>query len=705
MTIRKTSLAIAIALALLFISVVGVQLFRVDGERAKTAEMALAASAASLMNKAAIELSLERSVMQVTLNLPSPIQAPFRDLLDRQRRLSNEGFDAVAEMLASHAALRRTPAFLQTLAALREETSTIRKAADSALALPREARDPTQIDALPTRMKALIEGFARLPQKLRGEGVEVPSLVSTLEAVQQRAWEIREYGGQERTYLAIAAATGAPMTAERLAEMAALHRRADFAMGALDLLAGYDGLPAEVSRQIDAVRSVYFESYRSLREGMIEASLDARPYPANFARFFEESTEALDTAVTLSYMAGDASLAALEDKTRSAGLTFWSFLGVLALAVGLCGVQIRYTQSRVSRRMTGIADQMRRLAGGDADIDPTLFRSRDEIGQMADALEVFRRDAVEKADLEARKEALEAERREEEARAMRAREAEIRALAERIEAETRVAIDAVADQSQRLTASAAEMLERLAAVERNNAAVADGANRTRDASGETKSTVEKLTEALMDVDRGLARSTALLDDANGTVEEAGGAVAELNETADAVAEVVRLIGEIADQTNLLALNATIEASRAGEAGRGFAVVAGEVKTLAAQTRRSTEQIAAQIEAMRAATGRTVSMVSRVGEQMGQVDEQSRALAETVSREAAGVRAVTAALNDSQSQADASARQATEAAEAAGAVRALAEGLTALSDDLDARVAEIRGAIRNLTTQEAAEGAG
>lgn len=694
MTIQRTTLAIAITLAILFVSMIGLDLFRVIQQRADTEEMTDASAAGSIMNRATIELSLERSVMQVTLNLPTPIARQFRDLLDQQRTLSDAGFDAVQDAVADAASLRRAAEFDRRLVSLREEIAGIRAEADRWLAVPRDQRPDAAVAALPTRMKAAIGSFAQLPFKLRGEDVDVPSLVQTLEEVQRRAWEVREYGGQERTLLAIAAATGEPFSELAIQEMAGLHARAEAAMSSLRILADYAGLPRAVGEQIARIDRDYFGTYRALRQRMFDAAAAGRPYPVTFGTFFDESTAALDTAVALSHLAGDVNLDILSGYlTEQTRLTLL-YAAVLLIAVGICGFQIWYGQVRVSHRLGRLSALMRRVADGDIDAPVDQFRTRDEIGDMGATLEMFRQAAVDKRALEERQKA-EAEQ------AMQEREATVRRLAERIEAETRTAIDAVAERSRTLTQSAADILDRLEKVETNASAVADVADRTRQSSDQAVGSSERLSAAFGEIDRRLGDSTALIGDASDTVAEAGTAVTEMTAAADTVGEVVRLIATIAEQTNLLALNATIEAARAGEAGRGFAVVAGEVKNLANQTRSSTEQIAGQIDAMRGATSRTVDLVTQVGQRMQAIAIQSDEIAATVGQQAAGTKDIAAILTDNQAQAVDAARRVDDVASASREVRSLAEGLKSLSNDLDTQVSLIRATIGNLTQARAA----
>ena len=694
MTIRRISLATAVALALLFISVTALKLVRLNDQQADTAEMVFAANLGGALNKAIIELSLERSLMQVTLNLPTPIAPQFKTMLDGQRTLSDDGFASVEASMANGSELRRTEEFLDRLRFLRAEIRDIRAAADGQLIRPAADRTPDLIETLPTDMKALIEDFAQLPLMLRAEGILLPSHVQALEEIQRRAWEIREYGGQERTYLAIAAATGAPIAAPVLSEMAALHRRAVFAINALNTLRSYDGLTEAVRTQIDVVDHVYFQDYRAVREGMIAASLAGTAYPVDFSTFFEVSSTALGEAVSLSYLAGDTNEAVLGALIATATTELVAFAIVLAGAIALCGFQIYYTGQRVSVRMNAVTGLMQRLAAGDTTVDPTAYKGPDEIGMMAASLEVFRATTEQNARLEAEHQATTE-------RAMREREATVKQLAQRIEDETRNAIDAVAAQSAQLTQSAGDILDRLAAVEKNAEAVASVANQTREASDRARSSVEGLTSALSRIDSSLGDSTDLIGQTAGTVGEAHTAAEELNLAVETVSEVVRLIATIAEKTNLLALNATIEAARAGEAGSGFAVVAGEVKTLANRTHESTEQISEQIEAMHGATNRTVELVNRIGERMSTVTTQAQDISATVGAEAAGTRQIGQALTDNQSQAVEAASRIEEVAHAAHEVRGLAEGLQTLSSDLDTQVAQIRATIRSLTADTAA----
>ena len=256
---------------------------------------------------------------------------------------------------------------------------------------------------------------------------------------------------------------------------------------------------------------------------------------------------------------------------------------LLLAAAGAIGVAFSRTLTRPMARLT---DAMQRLAGGATEkVTPDQSRA-DEIGAMAKAVEVLRKNAIARARLEDEAKAATA--------AQLQRAAQVEHLSTTFESACRQMLDTLAAASTELDATAQAM--------------AGAAGRTSSMMGNVASATEESSinaAAAADAARELAGAVGAIqraaETADGEVaaaarraEEASGVVPQLDDAAKRIGQAVGLIKDVADQTNLLALNATIEAARAGEAGRGFAVVAAKVKALAGQTSRATEEIGAKI---------------------------------------------------------------------------------------------------------------
>jgi methyl-accepting chemotaxis protein len=185
--------------------------------------------------------------------------------------------------------------------------------------------------------------------------------------------------------------------------------------------------------------------------------------------------------------------------------------------------------------------------------------------------------------------------------------------------------DQMLDSSTQLAQAADRAAQRTASA---TAASGEASANVRDIA----SAADELAASVMEIDRQVAQSNAIGERAVGDAERSNAAVQELGEAAKRIGDVVSLITDIAEQTNLLALNATIEAARAGEAGRGFAVVAGEVKALAGQTAKATEEIAAQIAGMQHATHRSIEAIGAIERTIREIGEISGAIAAAVTEQ-------------------------------------------------------------------------
>ena len=293
--------------------------------------------------------------------------------------------------------------------------------------------------------------------------------------------------------------------------------------------------------------------------------------------------------------------------------------GVLALLAIVLGVTLTRAIARPTMQMT---DAMRRLADGDTSVAVHGGDRKDEIGAMVAAVEVFRANAVERLQIEA-------ERKQAETRAAAAHQAEMHQLADEFEAAVGNIVNIVSTASRDLEGAAGKLARTAETTQQLSGLVAKD---SEDASSNVQSiakATEELTSSVGEIARQVHESSRIANEAVAQAQKTDGRIAELSQAAQRIGDVVKLITAVAEQTNLLALNATIEAARAGEAGRGFAVVAQEVKALAAQTAKATEEISGQIARMQTATAESVAAINDIGTTIDRVSEIASAITDAV----------------------------------------------------------------------------
>ncbi|MGX1007563.1 methyl-accepting chemotaxis protein [Bradyrhizobium japonicum] len=251
----------------------------------------------------------------------------------------------------------------------------------------------------------------------------------------------------------------------------------------------------------------------------------------------------------------------------------------------------------ISRPMIAMCKAMRELASGNFDVVLPGLGRKDEIGEMAGAVEEFKVQAVAKAERDAA--ASEAQNREQAA----SRRSELIRFADDFESAVGAIVSNVSASAVQLE-SAASTLTRTAETTQSLSSQVAGVSEQASSNMQSVATAtEELSASVEEIGRQVRDSSRIAEAAVVQAKETDGRIGKLSHAAQQIGEVVKLITAIAEQTNLLALNATIEAARAGEAGRGFAVVASEVKSLASQTAKATDEISSHITGMQGATAR------------------------------------------------------------------------------------------------------
>ena len=309
-------------------------------------------------------------------------------------------------------------------------------------------------------------------------------------------------------------------------------------------------------------------------------------------------------------------------------------LSAVLLAVAFAGIVISFLIGRnISRPVVAMSKAMHQLAVGNFDVQLPGLDRRDEVGQMAHAVEEFKVQAIAKAERET------AEREEKNRELQAARRIELHNLAESFEAAVGNIIENVGSASSELENSAVILTKSSAATQQLSTVVAAASEETSTNVQSVASATEEMAGSINEIGRQVADSNRI---ANEAVDQAGktdARIAELSLAASRIGDVTQLITTIAAQTNLLALNATIEAARAGDAGRGFAVVAQEVKALASQTAKATSEISSQIASMQAATNESVLAIKEIYGTIGQVSEIAAAIAAAIEEQGAATQEI------------------------------------------------------------------
>ena len=386
--------------------------------------------------------------------------------------------------------------------------------------------------------------------------------------------------------------------------------------------------------------------------------------------------------------------AVVRETADTIGRNRLSAIVVTAVAVGLGIVFAFLTIVALTRPIVALTRAMGALARGDTGQDIPGHDRPDELGAMAQSVQVFRDAMIERERLEAAQ-AAERAAKERRAAALENRITvfhaavgdlldSVNAAAEQLNA-TANSMAEFADEASRLANETAGSVEETAANVRN---VADN--------------TDNLTASITEIARQSSRSS---DMTRSAVEQAGRTnhtVEGLAGAAQRIGAVVTLINSIASQTNLLALNATIEAARAGEAGRGFAVVAGEVKTLAHQTANATEDISSQVSTMQSVTDEAVAAIRSIGEAIAAISEFTTAIAATVEEQHAAADTIAVSVRMAASETDrmaaniaavnaAANRSGHTAGDLLGAARDLAGQATALRSEIRSFLESIRAA--------------
>ena len=400
--------------------------------------------------------------------------------------------------------------------------------------------------------------------------------------------------------------------------------------------------------------------------------------------------QALTKGVELNKQGASTSTAAASESAATAILAAY-IATAISLVIGLGA--ILFSLFGIARPIERMTAAMGKLAAGDATITVPGVTRRDELGAMAAAVQVFKDNLI-------RTRALEEETALARASAEEQRKAGMRQMADAFEAAVGGIVGMVSASATELQATAQQMTATATETASQSTTVAAAAEEAASNVGTVAAAAEELGASVQEIGRQVQGSSELAHTAVGEADETAHLVQALRTSSARIGDMVGLISNIASQTNLLALNATIEAARAGEAGRGFAVVATEVKELASQTARATDEISGQIGEIQGVTDRAVAAIGAITSRIREINSVATGIAAAVEEQGAATQEIV--RNVSQASAGTSevtsniagvAQASEETGAAASQVLASASELSRQSEHLSAEVQRFLATVR------------
>ncbi|MCW9034481.1 MAG: methyl-accepting chemotaxis protein [Alphaproteobacteria bacterium] len=316
-------------------------------------------------------------------------------------------------------------------------------------------------------------------------------------------------------------------------------------------------------------------------------------------------------------------------QTQSKNWSLFAKFGSLILSIFIILALLRTLVSNPLKRM---ADVMRNISKGNLETEIPDTEKEDEIGRMARAVSVFKENALEVKRLEE-------EQKESEEKAAAARKVMLDKMADNLDASVGSVVQALSSTAGDMQSSAQTLLTNAAETINKSQTVTTASEQASNNVQTVASAAEELSISINEISRQVKESTRVAGNAVEEAEQSNILVRGLAEASQKIGDVVSLITDIAEQTNLLALNATIEAARAGEAGKGFAVVASEVKNLANQTAKATEEIYTQINEVQTATESAVGAIDRITKTISNINEISSGIAAAVEQQGAATQEI------------------------------------------------------------------
>jgi len=508
----------------------------------------------------------------------------------------------------------------------------LRSRMDTEIQKPVPARERGLADEFRTFGSQLLTQLEDASRAIEQEVQMLDGTMASLIQIRSQAWATRSFGGTIAVTMNTPIAEGRPFTGEELSNIAVSAGKAAFAWSLVRETADAPGISPSLKELVLKGEAAYFSGPIADLRARLVARGTGLPPDLGIDEWRSAITPALNTLVAAALGAMENLQVIAEANAASAARETTVYALVLGAGLIITVIGLVIILARVIAPIRSLTRVMQHLANGDITVAIPGVERRDEIGTMAATVQVFKNNLIQMRTLEGETAAARASAEEQ-------RKAGMREMADTFESAVGGIVGMVSASATELQATAQSMTATATQTAVQSRTVAAAAEEASINVNTVASAAEELGISVQEISRQVIDSSNLARSAVSEADKTATLVQTLSQAAAQVGDVVSLISNIAGQTNLLALNATIEAARAGEVGRGFAVVAAEVKELANQTARATDDISTQIAQIQNATDQAVSAISGITTRIREIDDVSSTIAAAIEEQGAATQEI------------------------------------------------------------------
>jgi methyl-accepting chemotaxis protein len=589
-------------------------------------------AAANTLIAGVYEVLLERLATNNALLADEPAGSDVISAIEKFRsvavpKISAAYADLSAQEFSNKAAL------LGDLKAAIDKANNYRAKADAAIKQAKAGRDADAVKNLFVSLSDLSAVSQSVWIAVLSNTSQRDPELSRLTTIRVLAWNLRDIAGLERSHIAAAIPSKSAIPADKLAAIAGIRGQVALVWRVVQQIGLKQNEHPAITKGVQLAKEGYFAGFEPLADQMRKVSAEGAAYPMSQQQWVDTTTPQLFTLLEIMYGAGVASEAHMAAAQGAALQSLILSLVLLGMGVAALITAVLIVTRSVVRPLKKLTDAMRELAEGNFGVVLPGLGRKDEIGDMAQAVETFKVKAEEKARDEA-----EVQIKQDQV-AAKQRKADMIKLADDFEGAIGEIVETVSSASTELEASASTLTSTAERAQELTTMVAAASEEASTNVQSVASATEEMTSSVNEISRQVQESARMANEAVDQARKTNDRVGELSKAAARIGDVVELINTIAGQTNLLALNATIEAARAGEAGRGFAVVASEVKALAEQTAKATGEIGQQITGIQSATQDSVNAIKEISGTIERLSEISSTIAAAVEEQGAATQEI------------------------------------------------------------------